>query len=167
MIHVKRTKFVLMNKTYKAIFCRSRRALCHSFKVFWQKTHVRLSGNACKFLCLLSEIVWLSSNACKFLCLLSEFVWVQPDRCWESSMWINQKNQNGCPHEVFWTHYHLDSQQNVSQSGIDFFQPRPNGYSFRKKESFISDSLGLIVVIFATQALNCGFIACHRSVSQS
>ena len=70
-----------MNKTYKAIFCRSRRALCHSFKVFWQKTHVRLSG-----------------NACKFLCLLSEFVWVQLGRCWESSTWINQKNQNGCPH---------------------------------------------------------------------
>ena len=25
---------------------------------------------------------------------------------------------------------HLDSQQNASQSGIDFFQPRPNGISF-------------------------------------
>ena len=74
---------------------------------------------------------------------------------------------DGSHAEVFELITHLDSQQNASQSGIDFFQPRPNGYSFRKKESFISDSLGLIVVIFATQALNCGFIACHRGVSQS
>ena len=49
---------------------------------------------------------------------------------------------DGSHAEVFELITHLDSQQNASQSGIDFFQPRPNGISFfcghfgRKKASF-------------------------------
>ena len=79
---------------------------------------------------------------------------------------------DGSHAEVFWTHYPFGFPAKRESIGDWLFSTSSQWdlfflRSFWKKESFISDSLGLIVVIFATQALNYGFIACHRGVSQS